>query len=120
MESKQHFAVLDGMRGIAALIVLILHTAQTHRSGLPQAALAVDFFFILSGFVVAYAYEARLQSTLSLASFARVRLIRLYPLIFLGVSMGVALTVVHLQALNDISLPQVVIGSVLGFALLPC
>jgi peptidoglycan/LPS O-acetylase OafA/YrhL len=120
MNARQHFAVLDGLRGIAALMVLIFHVTQTRRSGLPQAALAVDFFFLLSGFVIANAYEAKLQRTLSFASFVRIRLTRLYPLIFLGTSVGIALTVLHLQLLDDISTTQVILGAILGLVLLPC
>jgi peptidoglycan/LPS O-acetylase OafA/YrhL len=119
MDAKKHFAVLDGLRGIAALMVLIFHVTQTRSSGLPQAALAVDFFFLLSGFVVANAYEVKLQSTLSFASFVRIRLTRLYPLIFFGTSIGIALTVLHLRILDDISTTQVILGAILGLVLLP-
>jgi peptidoglycan/LPS O-acetylase OafA/YrhL len=120
MKPRQHYAILDGMRGVAAVIVVIFHTAQTHDSNLPLAALAVDFFFLMSGFVVAYAYEARLQSTLGFPAFVCIRLARLYPLILFGVSCGIALTVLHLYTLHDISSRQVAIGAVVGLLLLPC
>jgi len=55
-----------------------------------HAWLAVDFFFLLSGFVIAAAYERRLTDGMSLPAFARIRLIRLYPLILLGLLLGVA------------------------------
>jgi peptidoglycan/LPS O-acetylase OafA/YrhL len=119
MSAKPHFAVLDGLRGVAALTVLVFHVTQTHHAGLPQAALAVDFFFMLSGFVVAYAYAAKLQTILNLEAFMKIRLTRLYPLIFLGTSIGIALTVLHLMLLDDISTSQVIVGAILGLLLLP-
>ena len=55
---------------------------------IPSAYLAVDFFFLLSGFVLAHAYERRFAAGLSLGQFIRLRLIRLYPLFFLGIALG--------------------------------
>jgi peptidoglycan/LPS O-acetylase OafA/YrhL len=120
MSTKPHLAVLDGMRGIAALAVLIRHVTETPHWGFPHVALAVDFFFMLSGFVVAHAYEAKLQNGLSFRTFASIRLIRLYPLIFLGVSAGIALTAIHFEQRHDISSAQLAWGAVLGLLLLPC
>lgn len=87
---KHHFLVLDGMRGIAAIIVVLLHAVQLMqlRQGLGHAYLAVDFFFCLSGFVIAYAYEARLSGDMTFTDFVKIRLIRLYPVIFVGCLMG--------------------------------
>src|ERR1039458_7590499 len=86
----KHFVVLDGLRGVAAIAVVTLHVLDPfHFNYVPiHAPLAVDFFFVLSGFVIAHAYEARLTGGLSFSSFAQVRLIRLYPLIFVGLSLG--------------------------------
>lgn len=98
---KRHFVFLDGMRGIAALAVGWLHASQTFSLGFnpDHASLAVDFFFVLSGFVVAYAYDERVASSLTLAGFMKKRLIRLYPMILLGVLLGslvtIASTVTH-------------------------
>lgn len=83
---KPHFAVFDGLRGIAAMLVVIHHSGQPQL--VPSGHLAVDFFFILSGFVVSYAYDDRLAKGLSFATFAKIRLIRLYPMIVLGVVLG--------------------------------
>jgi peptidoglycan/LPS O-acetylase OafA/YrhL len=87
---KQHFLVLDGMRGIAALIVAGLHARELMIGGrlLDHSYLAVDFFFCLSGFVIAYAYEGRLASGMRLATFVKLRWIRLYPMIFIGALLG--------------------------------
>jgi peptidoglycan/LPS O-acetylase OafA/YrhL len=85
-----HFLGLDGLRGVAALVVLYLHAVLTFRiSYLPgTASLAVDFFFMLSGFVLGYAYDGRLQEGLAWQDFMRVRLIRLYPTLFFGSVLG--------------------------------
>ena len=88
--TQQHFSALDGLRGIAALVVLALHALTPFNLDyfLPHAALAVDFFFLLSGFVIGYAYEHRLLANLTVTGFIRIRLIRLYPLILVGTVFG--------------------------------
>lgn len=86
----QRFLVLDGMRGIAALAVLWSHAGFGFGHYYPpHGYLAVDFFFALSGFVLAHAYAARIAAGLSFRAFARLRLIRLYPMIFAGGIIGV-------------------------------
>lgn len=76
------------MRGVAALIILVFHRRWTLPGGsafhIENAYLAVDFFFILSGFVVALAYEKKLLGEMSFRTFALVRAIRLYPMILIG------------------------------------
>jgi len=95
-QSKNHFEVLDGLRGVAALLVVAFHTLEPNDYGIRfnqiinHGYLAVDFFFLLSGFVVAYAYDDR-WSRMSLWSFAKRRLIRLQPMIVLGSLIGAAL-----------------------------
>ncbi len=90
---KKHFEVLDGMRGSAAILVVLFHimgmTVAWEDKGqlLHHAALAVDFFFILSGFVVAYAYDDRWLG-MSAGQFIAIRLIRLHPLVLLGAVLG--------------------------------
>jgi peptidoglycan/LPS O-acetylase OafA/YrhL len=88
--TQERFELLDAMRGIAALGVVLGHASEL-LGGYPaqNTGLAVDFFFCLSGFVVAHAYGERLQSgRLSFWPFIRKRLIRLYPMIVLGVAAG--------------------------------
>lgn len=90
---KKHFEVLDGMRGSAAILVVLFHimgmTVGWSDKGqlLHHAALAVDFFFLLSGFVVAYAYDNRWRE-MSEGRFIAIRLIRLHPLVLLGAVLG--------------------------------
>ncbi|TNC47712.1 acyltransferase [Rubellimicrobium rubrum] len=93
--SKQtgHLLALDGARGVAALAVFAYHlTSMTVGAPvLPGAFLAVDLFFLMSGFVVALSYESRLRSgALSFLSFVRVRIIRLYPLYLAACGVGLA------------------------------
>jgi peptidoglycan/LPS O-acetylase OafA/YrhL len=81
----QHFVVLDGMRGIAAIAVVAFHADDYLAGHAPHSAyLAVDFFFALSGFVLAHAYGRQLDQGLSPVAFLRLRLVRLYPLYLAG------------------------------------
>ena len=65
-DTKPHYDLLDGLRGVAAILVLWYHVFEGYAfaANAPiienpnHAYLAVDFFFILSGFVIAYAYDA--------------------------------------------------------------
>lgn len=89
---KKHFEVLDGLRGIAAISVVVFHFMEfiepdysKHLIG--HGFLAVDFFFCLSGFVIAYAYDDRIGK-LGLREFFRSRFIRLHPLVVLGSVLG--------------------------------
>lgn len=90
---KRHFEVLDGMRGSAAVLVVLFHIMgmpiawRDDGQLLHHAALAVDFFFALSGFVVAYAYDDRWK-TMSTRQFCAIRLMRLHPLVLLGAVLG--------------------------------
>jgi peptidoglycan/LPS O-acetylase OafA/YrhL len=90
---KEHFEVLDGLRGSAAFLIVIFHLFNssfgwdTSLSLVRHAYLAVDFFFGLSGFVVAYAYDDR-WTRMSILQFFRIRLIRLHPLVLLGATLG--------------------------------
>lgn len=67
LASKPRYEILDGLRGVAAILVVCFHLFETYSAGIPyqiinHGYLAVDFFFILSGFVVGYAYDERLAS----------------------------------------------------------
>lgn len=89
-DHKEHFVFLDGLRGIAALLVGWLHVSEKFslRYKPTHAYLAVDFFFCLSGFVIAYAYDEKLAARLRFSDFALKRLIRLYPMILFGALLG--------------------------------
>lgn len=86
---RQHFLALDLLRGVAALAVLFLHWLEGNSNPwFHNSHLAVDFFFMLSGFVMVYAYTERLKQGLGLWNFFVLRVIRLYPLIVVGIVLG--------------------------------
>ena len=85
IESKDHYVILDGLRGVAALMVLVFHVFDACSSNIiPHGYLAVDMFFVLSGFVIGYAYDDRWQRSLTTGRFFRRRLIRLHPMVLMG------------------------------------
>lgn len=81
-EARNKYVVFEGMRGLAALTVVTYHVNGAFGASrwLPSAYLAVDLFFVLSGFVLAHAYEHRFAAGMTAWHFMRLRLIRLYPL----------------------------------------
>lgn len=90
--SKPHFLILDGLRGVAAILVVIFHLFEAYYPKLSEhpmshGYLAVDFFFLLSGFVIGYAYDDRWQK-MSVWHFFKLRLIRLHPLVIFGSVIG--------------------------------
>ncbi len=102
------------MRGVAAIAVLLFHVLATDRAWIfPSGGLAVDFFFILSGFVIAYAYEDRLIHGFSKRRFVIARLIRLYPLIVAGAVLG------FIGYYKIYSRPELSLAFITGLLLLP-
>ncbi len=119
---KERFAVLDGMRGLAALAVITDHVPSSFMTAwLPGRYLAVDFFFVLSGFVLAHVYAERLKSKMSLGEFMRARVVRLYPLYILGTLAGAALALLSaLKGWGEASVLQVATSMIFAMFLLPC
>lgn len=96
LTSKPRYEILDGLRGVAAALVVAFHLFESYSSGpadqiLNHGYLAVDFFFVLSGFVIGYAYDDRWTKGLTLGEFAKRRLIRLHPMVIMGTLLGAAL-----------------------------
>ena len=92
LESKPRYEILDGLRGVAALLVVAFHLFETYYHGSPDQPvnhgyLAVDFFFVLSGFVIGYAYDDR-WDRMTVWSFFKRRLIRLHPMVIFGTLFG--------------------------------
>ena len=85
------YHTLDAMRGVAAIAVVAFHVGRRAADPVPLGYLAVDFFFALSGFVVARAYADRLAAGMSLAAFTARRLTRLYPMYLVGLLIGFAI-----------------------------
>jgi peptidoglycan/LPS O-acetylase OafA/YrhL len=93
---KSHYQILDGLRGVASVLVIIFHVFETFTGGnkfiqiINHGYLAVDFFFLLSGFVVAYAYDDR-WGNMTQWDFYKRRLVRLQPMVVMGSIVGAAL-----------------------------
>lgn len=103
LPSKPHYLTLDALRGVAAVMVVVFHIMETHMALaggtsrdtlLNHTYLAVDFFFLLSGFVLAYAYDDR-RRELPFLAFAKRRLIRLQPMVVLGGLLGASVFYAH-------------------------
>ena len=94
-DTKAHYELLDGLRGVAALMVIWYHVfegfafaSNSAIETLNHGYLAVDFFFILSGFVIGYAYDDRWGKSLTMKDFFKRRLIRLHPMVIMGAVLG--------------------------------
>jgi peptidoglycan/LPS O-acetylase OafA/YrhL len=89
---KPRFDLLDGLRGVAALVVVLFHFMEwvftdPSKNFIGHGFLAVDFFFCLSGFVIGYAYDHRIAN-MGILEFLKSRLIRLHPLVIAGSVLG--------------------------------
>lgn len=127
-DSKRHYKILDGLRGVAAIMVVAMHILETFTEGdhskqiINHGYLAVDFFFLLSGFVIGYAYDGR-WGRLSLDGFFKRRLIRLHPMIIVGMLVG-AITF-YFQAcaiwpqISGVPVGKLLLVMLIGFTLLP-
>ena len=92
LASKPRYEILDGLRGVAAVLVVAYHLFETYfHCGADQPInhgyLAVDFFFALSGFVIGYAYDDRWDRMTTWNFFKR-RLVRLHPMVIFGTLVG--------------------------------
>ncbi|WP_166925331.1 acyltransferase family protein [Flavobacterium poyangense] len=129
IKAKKHYEILDGLRGVAAILVVAFHIFEAFSGGnrfvqiINHGYLAVDFFFLLSGFVVAYAYDDRWVKMTQWEFYKR-RLIRLQPMVIMGMIIGAALY--YFQA-SDVLFPQiatmpvwkVILVMFVGFTLIP-
>ena len=91
-DSKPHYDILDGLRGVAAITVVCFHLFEAFATShldqkINHGYLAVDFFFMLSGFVVGYAYDDRWKS-MKTKDFIKRRFIRLHPMVVMGTVIG--------------------------------
>ena len=90
--TKPHYEILDGLRGVAAIMVVCFHIFEAYATShldqnINHGYLAVDFFFILSGFVIGYAYDDRWK-TMKIKDFIKRRVIRLQPMVVMGAIIG--------------------------------
>lgn len=140
--SKVRYDILDGLRGVAALMILLYHVFNDAKSFLVwptpvsefyHSFLGVDFFFILSGFVMGYAYDRAFsdsifhgggesEGTMSFWGFVKRRLIRLHPMVVMGVLLGALAFVVQGCTKWDgteVTTQALLLATLLGLFLIP-
>ncbi|MFT3859367.1 MAG: acyltransferase [Aquabacterium sp.] len=87
--SHSRFDALDGMRGLAALFVMVYHVSKQNGLHLARGSYAaVDLFFILSGFVIMHSYGRAILGGMGFGEYLKARLIRLAPLYLVGLALG--------------------------------
>ncbi len=126
-QSRPHYEILDGLRGVAALMVLWYHFFEGFaKSPVTQIVnhgyLSVDFFFILSGFVIGYAYDSRWEKGMTAREFMRRRLIRLHPMLVVGVVLGVIAFFLQGAVQWDgtkVAVTSVAVGAILNLFMIP-
>ena len=128
LPSKPRYEILDGLRGVAALMVIVFHCFETYipRVGtqiINHGYLAVDFFFLLSGFVIGYAYDDR-WNTMTVWGFFKRRLVRLHPMVVAGTITGAALFFFaagsYFPMIMQVEAWKFVLCIVLGLLMIPC
>ena len=125
MSEPRHLSGLDGLRGIAALIVLMLHITLYFKiptvSGLfkNHAYLAVDCFYMLSGFIIAHSFDRKMESGLTFSGFYLMRVLRLYPMLLVGAALG-GIGLVGFWCMNQaIPISSIVTAALAGLFLVP-
>lgn len=124
---KPRYELLDGLRGVAAVLVIWYHFFEGFAtSGLDQMMnhgyLAVDFFFVLSGFVIGYAYDGRWKKGMTARHFMLRRVIRLHPMVVFAVVLGAISYLLQGSVKWDgtpVSPSFVIMALVLGLFLIP-
>ncbi|GAB3999351.1 acyltransferase [Spirosoma daeguense] len=125
-DTKPHYNILDGLRGVAALTVVCFHVFEAFATShldqkINHGYLVVDFFFILSGFVVAYAYDGRWK-TMTIKDFIIRRFIRLHPMVVIGAIIGAIMFYFQGCAAWDVtkvSVPMLLIATLINALLIP-
>lgn len=126
-DTKRHYQILDGLRGVAALMVVVFHLFEAHAASrfeqiINHGYLAVDFFFLLSGFVIGYAYDDRWHK-MTTADFFRRRLIRLHPMIIVATIIGALMFYFQESELfpkiQETPVWLLLVVTVIGMALIP-
>ena len=126
LASKPRYEILDGLRGVAAVMVVIFHLFETYSKGpayqiVNHGYLAVDFFFVLSGFVIGYAYDDRWDRMTTWGFFKR-RLTRLHPMVIVGTLVGFCLLYFGTGAFPGIGkepLWKILLVTLFGFLMIP-
>lgn len=128
LASKPRYEILDGLRGVAALMVIVFHCFETYipfigTQIVNHGYLAVDFFFVLSGFVIGYAYDDRWDRMTTWSFFKR-RLVRLHPMVLAGTVTGACLfffgSCVGFPLIAECSGWMFALCFVMGLFMIPC
>lgn len=128
LASKPRYEILDGLRGVAALLVVLFHLLETYSKGpayqiINHGYLAVDFFFALSGFVIGYAYDDRWDKMTTRGFFKR-RLVRLQPMVVMGTIIGACLYFFGkcegFGLIGNVPSWKVALAFVMGCLMIPC
>ncbi len=125
-DTKPHYHILDGLRGVAALTVVCFHLFEAFATShidqrINHGYLAVDFFFILSGFVVGYAYDDRWKK-MGVMEFIKRRFIRLHPMVVMGALIGAAIFYTQgcsVWDVSKISVTMLIVATILNAFLIP-
>ncbi len=125
--NKPRYELLDGLRGVAALMVIFYHIGEAFATSpvdqcVNHGYLAVDFFFVLSGFVIGYAYDGRWAKGMTTGNFLLRRIIRLQPMVLVGVLFGVISFVAQGCEKWDgsaVSVTAIVLSLLLGLLMIP-
>jgi peptidoglycan/LPS O-acetylase OafA/YrhL len=127
MATKPHYTILDGLRGVASVMVVAFHIFEAHSTShsdqmMNHGYLAVDFFFLLSGFVVGYAYDDRWKK-MTIKEFFKIRLIRLQPMVVMGMIVGAVCFYfqdsVLWPTIHQVPIWKMLVIMLIGFTLIP-
>ena len=127
LQSRPRYDLLDGLRGVAAILVIFYHFGEGFATSpvdqmLNHGYLAVDFFFVLSGFVLGYAYDDRWRKGMTASRFMLRRVIRLHPMVILSVALGAVAYLIQGGVQWDgtpVSLHWLLVALLLGLLLIP-
>lgn len=125
-DTKPHYNILDGLRGVAALVVVWFHIFEAYATShvdqrINHGYLAVDFFFILSGFVIGYAYDDRWKG-MSIKDFIKRRFIRLHPMVVIGAVIGAVMFYFQgcsVWDVSKVSVTMLIIATLMNACLIP-
>ena len=128
LASKPRYEILDGLRGVASLMVVFFHILEVYSGGqahqiINHGYLAVDFFFVLSGFVVGYAYDDR-WDRMTVWSFFKRRLVRLHPMVVMGTVVGLCFYYIGqgeaFPLIGNVPGWKVMLAFLMGCLMIPC
>lgn len=125
-DTKPHYNILDGLRGVAAITVVCFHLFEAFATShidqrINHGYLAVDFFFLLSGFVLGYAYDDRWK-TMTIKEFIKRRFIRLHPMVVMGAIIGAVMFYTQgcsVWDVSKVSVSMLLVATLINALLIP-